>query len=241
MQISEDLVQYITRELMKRLGLASVEPAAPTAPAKLLHLVGPKEALSPTALAGLEKNFNVYEHKSWDEDLPPEASVLITSLSIQALTRVAEGDEGCTVEGRVLLAALLNGQPVAATKSGLLWRRYHNTGPKGLLAKYVHYENVLQTYGLKLVDEENIVESLLGPVKAAPKAIGFSLGQSWPEPVKSFTKAAGRRKVFSENDLMTACPVAGGLGQTLHLGPADLLTPLAQDYAKAMQINIITG
>lgn len=240
MQISEDLVQHITRELMKRLGLAGVEPAAP-APVKLLHLVGPREALSTQAMGTLVKNFNIYEHKNWDEDLPPDASVLITSLSIQALVRVAEGDEGCTVEGRVLLAALLNGQPVAALKDGLLWRRYQHTGPKGLLAKYVHYENVLQSYGLKLVDEDDIAKTLLGQGCAAPKAAGFSMGQSWSEPVKTVAKAAGRRKVFSENDLMIACPVAGGLGQTLRLGPGDLLTPLAQDYAKAMKINIITG
>ena len=240
MQISEDLIKHITRELMKRLGQNGAVAASP-APRRLLHLVGPREALSTPALARLQESFEIREHKLWDEELPPEASVLITNMSIQALVRVAEGDEGCTVEGRVLLCALLNGQNVAALKDGLVWRRYQSTGPRGLLAKYVHYENVLQSYGLKLVDEGQIIDALLGPKNAAPKAVGFSPVQPLPQPARTLAGPVGGRKVISENDLMAACPVAGGEGQTLRLGPADLLTPLAQDYAKTMKINIIKG
>ena len=87
MQISDDLIQHITRELMKRLG---GQPAGKT----LLHMVGSREDMSTPALARLQDSFEVREHRDWEEPLPSNACVLITRLGIQALVRVTEGDEG---------------------------------------------------------------------------------------------------------------------------------------------------
>lgn len=240
MQISDDLIQYITSELMKR-----VRPDAPAealAPAKpLLHLVGRREDLSTPALARIQESFEVREHLNWDDELPREASVLITSLNIQALVRVTEGDEGCTVEGRALLAALLNGQPVAALRDGLVWRRYLNTAPRGLLARYGHCENVLQGYGLKLVDEDQVAEALLGHPLAAPKSPQTLPVPAPPAAAPAFTPSGSGRRVWSEAKVMEACPASRGPGQTLRLSPGDVLTPLAQDYLLAMKINLVKG
>jgi hypothetical protein len=241
MNISAELVDYITRELVKRLNPgAAPPPAAPdAAPKPLLHLVGRAADLGAPALARIQERFIVREHLDWDEPLPPEASVLITSLNIQALVRVADGDEGCTVAGRTLLAALLNGQPVAALKDGLVWRRYQGTAPKALLARYSRCESVLQGYGLKLADEDEVVEALLGRAPTAPPPLVFASVRQGPPPVRP--KPAGGRRVLAESDLIAACPVAGGPGQTLRLSPGDILTPLAQDYARAMRINLVKG
>lgn len=239
MQISDDLISYITRELVKRLGWTG-ETSSLSVEKPRLRLVGPREAISVPTLIKIEEKFDIHDHKLWDEELPAGASVLITSLSIQALVRVAEGDEGCTVEGRTLLNALLRGQPVAALKDGLVWRRYRSTAPKGLSAKYIHYENVLQSYGLKLVDEDQIVEALLGRLPSPSRTVGFNPVPPTLQAPKTFSAApGGGRKVISENDIMAACPISGGEGQSLRLGPADILTPLAQDYVKTMKINII--
>lgn len=240
MNISAELVEYITRELMKRLNPGSAPPAAAApgpAPKALLHLVGRTTDLSTPALARLQERFIVREHLEWNDVLPPEASVLITTLNIQALVRVAEGDEGCTVEGRALLGALLNGQPVAALKDGLVWRRYMATAPKPLLARYGHYESVLQSYGLKLVDEDGVVEALLGRAPAAPSTMPFISAQQGRSPAP--IKPSGGRRALTEADVMAACPVSGGPGQTLRLAPGDLLTPLARDYALAMKISLV--
>lgn len=237
MQISDELIKHITNELMKRLsGKATSKP--------LLHLVGSREHLSTVCLSQIQECFEIYEHCSWEDQLPASASVLITSLSLQALTRVASGDEGCTVEGRALLAALLNGQPVAALKDGLMWRRYMSTAPKGLLNRYAHYETILQGYGLKLVDESEVTAALLGnrsekwPLSAPQETLG-RIGYSGPEP--SAAKPQRGRRVISEADIIAECPVAKGLGQTLCLGSDDILTPLARDYALTMKIDLIKG
>lgn len=238
MQISDDLIKHITSELMKRL--ATEAPQTPETKAKpLMHLVGRREDLSTPALARIEEYFEVREHLKWEEELPPNASVLIVSLNIQALTRVTEGDEGCTVEGRALLAALLNGQPVAALKDGLIWRRYLSTAPKGLLARYGHCENVLQGYGLKLVDENQVVEALLGRPLAGSNLPPARPEPLLPEPALTFNPSASGRRVLSEASVMAACPASQGLGQTLRLNAGDLLTPLARDYILAMKINVV--
>ena len=233
MQISDDLIKHITRELMKRLGSRAAEKP-------LLHLVGSREDLSTPALARIQESFEIHEHREWEELLPSNASVLITELNIQALVRVTEGDEGCTVAGRTLLAALLNGQPVAALKDGMVWRRYQSTAPRGLLNRYSHYESVLQGYGLKLVSEDEVTTALLGrKSSSAPLAPAIMPAEPLPEPAATFVKPQTGRRVISEADLMKECPVAKGEGQSLRLGSGDLLTPLAQDYARAMKIDII--
>lgn len=233
MQISDDLIQHITRELMKRLGGQSAEKP-------LLHLVGSREDMSTPALARLQDSFEVHEHRDWEETLPSNASVLITKLGIQALVRVTEGDEGCTVEGRALLTALLNGQPVAVLKDGMVWRRYLSTAPRGLLNRYAHCESVLQSYGLKLVSEDEVAAALLGRRPAsAPLAPAAMPPQPLPEATFTFVKPRAGRRVISEADLMSECPVAKGYGQSLRLGPGDLLTPLARDYALTMKIDLI--
>ena len=239
MQISDDLIKHITQELMKRLEKGTPLPVSMAKP--LLHLTGRREDLSTSALMNLQAHFEIKEHRLWEDDLPREAHVLITSLGIQALVRVAEGDEGYTVEGRVLLAALLNGQPVCALKDGLAWRRYLTTAPKGLLARYGHYESVLQGYGLKIVDETEVVETLLGRGRPASAPAAFMPATPLPEPAPSFTRSPGGRRVLSEAEIMSACPASGGYGQTLRLNPGDIMTPLAQDYALAMKINVVKG
>ena len=240
MQISEDLIKHITSELLKRLSYGSSISKPTKLP--LLHLVGKITDLSTPALARLQEQFEVQEHLSWEDSLPPGAVSLITKLNIQALVRVAEGDEGCTVEGRVLLASLLNGQPVAALKNGIIWRSYTKTAPESLLNRYRQCEKILTNYGLKLVSEMEIAEALL------PKQTGGSRPKAQfvnqpNDTSKNITLAvkpgASKRLVLTESDIMSSCPVAGGHGQSLHLSPGDIITPLAQDYAHNMKINIV--
>lgn len=237
MQISEDLVQYVIREVMKRLR-ADTQTTKPKAGLPLLHLVGKFSDLSTPALTRLQKNYKLYEHLNWEEVLPPEASVLITKLNIQALVRVAEGDEGCTVEGRALLAALLNGQPVAALAEGVCWRGYMKTAPAELVNRYRHCEKILMGYGLKLVDEMEAGQVLLG--SSCGKATSNSLGLTTSDPRTKPDSRSGRR-ILSEAELIALCPSGGGMGQSLHLAPGDIMTPLARDYALALKINIIKG
>jgi hypothetical protein len=229
MEITDELVNKITAELWRRL-----EPSARTPVARpRLLVVGEPEALSPAARAEILKHFEVLENQgdccaSFEAD-----SVLVTRLSLQALVRVAAGEEGCTPEGRALMAALLQGRPAAVLTSGLIWRRCQTTAPRPLLDRYVRCEDLLTSYGVKLVDEAEIIAALLGR----------SAGRERPGSAAPVSAApiSGRRRVLTEAEVRAACPVAGGPGQTLNLGPGDFLTPLARDYVQSLKLNLSSG
>ncbi|MDR3176707.1 MAG: hypothetical protein LBU06_09275 [Desulfovibrio sp.] len=257
MQISDELISRVTRELIKRFGSGGGESPVP-APKPLLHLVGGRAGVSPAFAARLEEAFAIREHTAWEDHVPPEAVVLLSKLGIQALVRVASGDEGCTVEGRALLEAILLGRPVAVLESGLAWRA--SGAPKALAARYAEYEKTLESYGLKIVDEDGVIPALLGretgdggPLREAASPVperftngtGGSPGKSLPRDACGRASQAlnvlksGGRRVINEAAIKAACPEARGLGQTFATSPGDILTPLAKDYALAMRINLV--
>ena len=225
MEITDELVGRITAELWRRLS-----PETPPADVRpRLLLTGDPKALSPEARSEIQNHFEILESPVYSEASPAAEAVLVTCLSLQALVRVAAGDEGCTPEGRDLLTALLEGRPAAVLKSGLVWRRFQGTAPRPLLDRYVRSEDILVSYGVKLVDEAEITAALLG--RSAPR----------DRPPRPAPAPRPRRRVLTENEVRAACPVAGGPGQTLCLAPGDVLTPLARDYVQSLRISLELG
>ena len=226
MEITDELVRKITAEISRRLEPETSATAGRARPRLLV--VGDPAALSPEARAEIRKYFEMLE----DPDSLAHEAVLVTSLGIQALVRVAAGDEGCTPEGRALLTALLEGRPAAVLKTGLVWRRHQGTAPRPLLDRYIRCEDLLAGYGVKFVDEAEIIAALLGK----------SAGRDRPASAAPVSgRPRGRRRVLTESEVRAACPVAGGPGQTLNLAPGDLLTPLARDYVQSLKIDLSRG
>jgi ethanolamine utilization protein len=228
MEITDELVRKITEELRRRLELE----APPSAGRPRLLVVGDTAALSPEAQAELRKHFEVLENPADCRDSCEAEAVLVTRLSLQALVRVAAGEEGCTPEGRALLAALLQGRPAAVLTNGLVWRRYQGTAPRPLLDRYVRCEDLLASYGVKLVDEAEIIAALLGRSAGRDRPPSAALVSGRPKV---------RRRALTEAEVRAACPVAGGPGQTLVLAPGDFLTPLARDYVQSLKLNLSRG
>jgi hypothetical protein len=236
MEINDSLVTMITQELLKRLqggefltGGGDREEKPP------LILIGGTSALNPAALAALESRFAIIQHDTLESQFPDDASILVTRMSIQALTRLSEGDEGCTPEGYGLLWAVLRGKTAVVLEEGMAWRTFTGTMPKALLEKYYSHERVLASYGIKIVKGADIADIFSGkncPPSPPQPALTASSAPADPE-----IKPAGKR-VISERDLMLSCPESNGRGQTFVIGPKDILTPLAVDYATRMCITI---
>jgi hypothetical protein len=236
MEIDDSLVTMITRELLKRLqkgesltGGAAGEQKPP------LVVIGGVSALSPSTLAALENRFVIIPHDSLDANFPEDASILATAMSIQALTRVSEGDEGCTPEGYGLLWAVLRGKTAVVLEEGLAWRAFSGTMPKALLEKYCGHERTLASYGIRIVKDADIASAFSG--KACPPCAPQPAFAAPPHPAGPETKTSGKR-VISERELMLACPESNGYGQIFATGPKDILTPLAADYATRMRITV---
>jgi hypothetical protein len=232
MEINDSLVTMITQELLKRLRKGeSLTDGTEKKEKPPLVLIGGSSALSPPALAALESRFSIIAHDSLDANFPEDASVLVTKMSIQALTRVSEGDEGCTPEGYGLLWAVLRGKTAVILEEGMAWRAFGGTMPRALLEKYCAHERVLGSYGIKIVKDADIAAVFSGGAcpSCTPRPVTASVS---PE-----VKPAGKR-VISERELMLVCPESKGYGQTFAIGPRDILTPLAADYVTRMRIVV---
>lgn len=236
MEINDSLVTMITQELLKRLREGgSLTNGTEKKEKPPLILIGGSSALNPAALAALESRFSIIAHDSLNAEFPEDASVLVTKMSIQALTRVSEGDEGCTPEGYGLLWAILRGKTAVILEEGIAWRAFGGTMPKTLLEKYYGHERVLGSYGIRIVKDANIAAVFSGEACPSCSPRPVSAGSSVPAGPE--IKPAGKR-VISERELMLACPESNGYGQTFAIGPKDILTPLAADYVTRMRIVV---
>ncbi|MDR1948057.1 MAG: hypothetical protein LBQ38_01565 [Spirochaetaceae bacterium] len=227
MEVNDSLVTLITQELLKRLQKGELEKGEKPP----LVLIGGSGALSPGALASLESRYAILRCDTRDVDYPDNASVLVTAMSIQALTRLSEGDDGCTPEGCGLLWAILRGKNPVVLEEGIAWRKLSAVMPRTLAEKYRSHEQVLAGYGVKIVKDADIAAALSG--KGSPPPLPALASP----PAGAEVKHPGKR-VISEKELIQACPESKGNGQTFAVGPKDILTPLAIDYVKRMHINI---
>lgn len=229
MPINKDLIEYITAQLMKRLPGLTARPPRP-----ILYIVGGHNCLSPSILGQLEEKFSIYDHDVFALPESPDAPILLARLSIQALVRVADGDEGCSVDGHVLLNALLTGRTVAVLESGIQWRQYMSTMPQALRSLYERYENQLKSYGLNIVTENGLIETLTRPMPA--RWMAFSEAEVCKSTSRQLVTS---QKLLTEADVMNLCQAVKGSGRNLVVEPGTIITPLAQDYIKAKKINLI--
>ena len=229
MEIDDKLVSLITKELLRRLEkgtLSSPEDSGSGEKIPLAFIGG-----SAGAQAGLESRYWIISPDD-PGSFPEKAEVVICTLGIQALVRIAEGDEGCTPEGRALLWALLRGKSPLILQEGIEWRGFAASMSKALYEKYSACEQKLLSYGARIVKEADLSAVLAG----APVLVHAGVPVS-PPPSVVLPKSGGKR-VITETELNKICPVSKGKGQSLVIGKADILTPLAQDYITAMHITV---
>jgi hypothetical protein len=229
MEIDDKLVSLITKELLKRLEGGTLSPPGNSGTGEEIPLV--LVGGSTGVQASLESRYRIINPDD-PGGFPERAEVVICKLGIQALVRVAEGDEGCTPEGRLLLWALLRGKSPVILQEGIEWRCFAALMSRALYEKYSAWEQKLLSYGAKIVKEADLPAVLAG----APALVNAGVSAS-PPPSVVLPKSGGKR-VITETELNKICPVSKGKGQTLVIGKADILTPLAQDYITAMHITV---
>jgi hypothetical protein len=234
MELDDTLVTLITNELLKRLHNESfldkvgAVPVSPVVKKPPLVLIGGITGLQPGTVSALESRYDI-RCQDGLEGVSEDALVLVTSMSIRALVRLAQGDDGDTPEGAGLLWALLRGKRPVIREEGMIWRTFSPRIPPALADTYQGYERKLGCYGVQIVNEAGI-----------PGALGETVV---PVPVQTAPASAERvkkpgKRVITEMDLMRACPPVRGNGQSFELGPGDILTPLARDYVTSMHIDI---
>jgi hypothetical protein len=234
MKIDDALVAAITRELLKSLGGGEV--ISPAAKKPLVIAGGVSDLQSPTR-SSLEAEYDIQCHEGLEAGFSDDAVVLATRLGIQALARLAEGDGGCTPEGAALLWALMRGKRPVILEAGIEWRRFRAVMSPALAAKFSAHEKSLASYGAVFVGEGDILRALAGGCAGVCSEGALGSG-AIAAPVSVPPAGAARKRVIGEAELTRLCPVSGGFGQALEIGPKDILTPLAVDYAAKMRITV---
>lgn len=257
MQITDDLVNKITAELMKRLGAEPEAPASESAcgfpgagsggsrPRALV--MGPEgsfsQALAAALRSSLELEFKLPEFSNLS-DLAAYKVFILTRMSCTGLVQLALGfDEGCTWEARLALAGLMNGAKVFVLEEGLAWRAYQTAAPKGLTRHYADSEKTAQAYGLRLIPEADLPGAIqaLRWDSAPPAPAG-----SWPkaamipnlsEPADTL-RPVNTKKLLTESDAVELCR-DGAASITVAVGT--IITPLAQDYLKVHKVTVVKG
>lgn len=244
MNIPDDLVTKITEEIIRRIssgGSQAAAPSPPPPPSGLrpdLIVTGPPGdplgRLPSEVKAAINAAYVIHPVNSFEAEGLPKVPLLLPCLPIQPLVRVAHGDEGCTVEGRQLLCALLEGRSAVVWEDGIVWRRYSDTAPKSLVSIWKRCESALIEAGVKLVPHHGILDALAGrasnPSPTPPAWSGAA------QRANERIHTTGSVRVLTEAKVMEMFPNGSGPGR-LELKPGDMLTPLAKDYLAAQKIQ----
>jgi hypothetical protein len=236
MIITDELVTKIAEEIARRIAAGQAPPppaaAGPSGSKPDLIVAGPAgdplSCLPAAAAEAVRGAFAVHPVSAFEAEGLPKVPVLLPRLPIQPLVRVAHGDEGCTVEGRQLLCALLEGRTAVVWDDGIVWRRYAATAPGSLVAIWRRCEAALAEAGVRIVPAEGLVAALTGKPPA-------SLAK--PEAAAPIDLPPAATRVLTESKVMALFPPGSPPGE-LALGPGDVLTPLAKDYLSAAKIRV---
>lgn len=251
MQITDDLVNKITTELLKRLGAGPLAgltvPAAESDLRPRALVMGPEGSLSQALAAALGLSLQVeFKPAAFNnlDDLEPYRVFVLTRMSCTGLAQLALGfDEGCAWESRLALAGLMRGAKVFALEEGLAWRAHQATASKNLVRYYTECEKTVQSYGLRLISEAE----LPGAIKAlrwgsSAPAPDDSRPRTALSPVPAEAPAAVKpmamKKVLTESDVAELCREGAG---SLAIPAGTIITPLALDYLNAHKVTVVKG
>lgn len=177
--------------------------------------------------------------------------LLISKLCIKGLSNIAQGT--CTTKAEnFALEMLLKGKKVYILEEGIEYRKYKNTAPKVLYNKYIKFEEELLAYGIEVIDDLNKISIGNKGEKVSSNEIKEEINRSLclcdenkSEGEKNleasiiedeFTINLSNKKLVSESDLRK--PHINGV-RTLIVDKKAIITPLAKDYIRINNLNIV--
>lgn len=153
--------------------------------------------------------------------------VLITKLTLVQLADIAQG-RNADAGSCAVVHALLNGIDVVMPETALPHRQFAGKGSKGLYALLENYVQTLQTFGVKLLGSEKLVEPKVVPIKP-PK-----YQAPVPEPVQG-TARPNSRQLITEPEAQV---LAANAKESVCIPENAILTPSARDVFARARLEI---
>lgn len=170
--------------------------------------------------------------------------ILVPTVTMNLAARLAAGLMDSLLS-TLILGGLLAGKPVLAVRDGadpygnggLVFGESHATAP-ALRRQLSRNLETLATYGITLVGEKEFLPAmwrlLEGSAVASVNGAGPIPQAAAPAPAASpAPQANGRVHFITETDLLTMQP-----GSVVRLAPGCRLTPLAQDTARRLNLQL---
>ncbi len=172
--------------------------------------------------------------------------ILVPTLTMNLAARLSAGLMDSLLS-TLILGGLLAGKPVLAVRDGadpygnggLIFGESHDTAP-ALRRQFSRNLETVATFGLTLVGEKEFLPAMWRLLQGEPVAYTNGAGpvhrQAPPQPAAAAPAPSpnGRVQFITETDLLTMRP-----GDVLRLGAGCRLTPLAQDTARRMNLQLL--
>ena len=210
----EQLVEKVTKELLRRLGSDALSP-----PRKPLLATGHCAELNGADV--------VYIEKGDAPDWGAYSGVAIPSLSENQLVLASFGLK-FGLESAAIVDALLVGLPVCVAEEGVAWR--YSACPESSLGRlYAAAEQKLRSFGVRFVRASKLAEQA-SECDVRPAAAPVQVSATGVECVDARAK-----KVLSERDLRDLCGAECG---ELLVSTGAIITPLGVDWLRLRGIVV---
>lgn len=189
-----------------------------------------------------DSDIDFYKESLKEFDINPLTSeckdcdiLLISKLCIKGLSNISQGI--CTTKAeKFALEMLLKGKKVYVLEDGIEYRKYKNTAPKVLYNKYIKFEEELLAYGIEIINDLNKISIESKEQKVSFNGIKEEKDLKSSITVDELTINLSNKKLVSESDLRK--PHINGV-KTLILDKKAMITPLAKDYIRINNLNVV--
>lgn len=170
----------------------------------------------------LGKEYNII---SYDENIQDCDIAIIPKLPIGTMANLANLNTSSSEE-KFIITMIMKGKKIYILEQGIEYRIYKDTAPKQLYNKYLNFEKQLINYGIEILNQgcnSKIIASYHGELSSS-----FSIEDAKSEKIS--------KRVITENDMIRIYEKGKNV---IIVGDNSILTPLARDFIKINNIEII--
>lgn len=231
---TDKAVEFVTREVMKRLQeLSCSERKAYKGKILILDSL---DNVCLTSFVSKLKNLN-YEIEGIDGssqklDISEYEYLIVPVLENRELSNISLG-VACGIISETVTMALLQGKRVLLLEEGIEYRKYIKTCSKAFYARLSSHEKNLTSYGIEILNEDKLLNTIGEEASFEMKPQPQNLTED-KTPLENFS--AVDKKILTEMDMQRLFRE----GKTrISIKRKSIITPLAMDYIKTNNIEII--
>ncbi|WP_053955151.1 hypothetical protein [Inediibacterium massiliense] len=216
---TQDLIQLIAQEVIKKLGELDIEKNRPE---KIL--IADNRSIENEKLyeklVPIWKNTKFIDHFSY-EGCKNLDYIIIPNLYNKDLARIALGiDEGEVAS--VVIEGILHGKKIIVLEDGIYYRKFEDSFNPHFYNLLRSYEKSLIDFDIEIIKEENLFHFLKNQEKSKKENIRI--------------KNKINKKVVTQVDIEKLYNKGF---QTIYINEKSILSPLAQDYIRMEKIDIL--